>query len=156
MSVQQIIDLQNENAKLRRELDERKRCCRCGHPVVKIPAGHRAVEAYMSDTEIVVLGHVESDDETHSCDAMGCGSLGAHVVERLIRNARPASRVEEAARRALAAIDALIAESRGVDGLHRNGDVAPWDELTTGGQFEGWLAPLDDLRAVLAAEGEEG
>ena len=95
MSVQQIIDLQNENAALRRDLAERKRCCRCGGPEMRVPESYRAVEAFMSADEVVVLDDVDSDDETHSCDAMGCGSLGNHVVERLIRNTRPADAVRD-------------------------------------------------------------
>lgn len=47
-------------------------------------------------------------------------------------------------------LDALIAESEGVYGLHRNGDGAPWGELTKGGRFEEWLSSLDDARDVLA------
>lgn len=30
-------------------------------------------------------------------------------------------------------------ESYGVDGLHKNGDIAAWDELEQGGRFEDWL-----------------
>jgi hypothetical protein len=37
----------------------------------------------------------------------------------------------------------LINESRGVAGLHRNGDVATWDELRTGGRYEEWLVDFD-------------
>ena len=47
------------------------------------------------------------------------------------------------ARKGLQAVDALIAESSGVDGLHQNGDVAPWSELQTGGRFEEWLRDFD-------------
>lgn len=39
---------------------------------------------------------------------------------------------------------ALIAESHGVAGLHLNGDVAPWDSLAAGGQFEGWLGEIPE------------
>lgn len=45
------------------------------------------------------------------------------------------------------AVAALMNESYGVDGLHRNGDVAPWSELRTGGQFEEWLLAFDDALA---------
>ena len=117
MSVQQIIDLQNENAALRRELAERKRCCRCGGPEMRVPESYHAVEAFMSADEVVVLDDVDSDDETHSCDAMGCGSLGNHVVERLIRHTRPASRVETAAKLAL---DVLAEQSREFSHERRN------------------------------------
>ncbi|BCB62174.1 hypothetical protein HaloA020_28750 [Halomonas sp. A020] len=41
-------------------------------------------------------------------------------------------------------IHELMDNSEGVAGLHLNGDVAPWGELTAGGAFEGWLMSLDD------------
>lgn len=50
--------------------------------------------------------------------------------------------------RAVAAVRELIAESRGVDGLHLNGDVATWAELSTGGWFEAWLIDLDNAPAA--------
>jgi hypothetical protein len=46
-------------------------------------------------------------------------------------------------RAGLLAIESLIHESTGVAGLHLNGDLAPWNELRTGGRFEDWLEPLD-------------
>ena len=48
----------------------------------------------------------------------------------------------------LLAVEQLIAESRGVTGLHLNGDVAPWDELRTGGRFEYWLFAFDDALEI--------
>ena len=33
----------------------------------------------------------------------------------------------------------LIANSSGVSGLHQSGDIAQWDELLEGGNFEDWL-----------------
>jgi len=38
---------------------------------------------------------------------------------------------------------ALINNSHGVDGLHLNGDVAPWDSLLPGGEFEAWLSEME-------------
>ena len=38
----------------------------------------------------------------------------------------------------------LMDNSAGVDGLHLNGDIAPWDELRTGGMFEEWLVDFDE------------
>jgi hypothetical protein len=46
-------------------------------------------------------------------------------------------------RKGIAAVSSLIDESRGVTGLHLNGDEAPWDELRTGGRFEEWLLDFD-------------
>jgi len=44
----------------------------------------------------------------------------------------------------LKAVEALINESHGVNGLHLNGDVAPWATLRMGGRFEEWLGDFDN------------
>ena len=51
----------------------------------------------------------------------------------------------------LRAVEGLINDSHGVDGLHLNGDVAPWDELRTGGAFEDWLKDFDAALAAVSA-----
>ena len=43
----------------------------------------------------------------------------------------------------LKAVESLINESHGVDGLHLNGDCAPWEEIRQGGRFESWLVDFD-------------
>ena len=48
------------------------------------------------------------------------------------------------ARKGLEAVASLMDESHGVGGLHLNGDLAPWDELRTGGEFEEWLIAFDN------------
>jgi hypothetical protein len=50
-----------------------------------IPRGARLVEAYATAREIIVMGwpSQNDDDESHNCDAMGCGSVGRHVIYRL-------------------------------------------------------------------------
>lgn len=48
----------------------------------------------------------------------------------------------------LEAVNGLMCASDGVSGLHLNGDIAPWAELTTGGQFEEHLSPLDEAVKV--------
>jgi len=50
----------------------------------------------------------------------------------------------ERLRAGLRAVSDLIDESHGVAGLHRNGDVAPWSDLRTGGKYEEWLVSFDD------------
>ncbi len=40
---------------------------------------------------------------------------------------------------AITSVSDLIANSSGVSGLHANGDVAGWDELLEGGDYEEWL-----------------
>ena len=60
----------------------------------------------------------------------------------------------ERLRKGLSAVRDLINESTGVYGLHLNGDVSPWDELRTGGRFEGWLMDFDAaIDAAMRAEG---
>jgi hypothetical protein len=49
----------------------------------------------------------------------------------------------------LKAVEALIDESRGVAGLHLNGDLAPWKDLRTGGRLEDWLVAFDDALDVI-------
>ena len=48
------------------------------------------------------------------------------------------------------AVQRLINESDGIVGLHLNGDVAPWSELSTGGRYEEWLYEFD--KAAQAGE----
>ena len=48
---------------------------------------------------------------------------------------------------AVAAVRNLINNSEGVAGLHLNGDVAPWDELMEGGDYEVWLGALAAVSA---------
>ncbi len=50
-------------------------------------------------------------------------------------------------------IDDLAAQSEGVAGMHRNGDLATWEELSRGGRSEGWLNAVDDARDFLEQQG---
>lgn len=47
------------------------------------------------------------------------------------------------ARKGLEAVSDLIGSSRGVSGLHLNGDEAPWEDLRQGGSYEEWLEAFD-------------
>ena len=55
------------------------------------------------------------------------------------------------ARAGLKAVEDLMAESRGVAGLHLNGDDAPWDDLRMGGKYEGWLRAFDEAIAAIGS-----
>lgn len=46
-------------------------------------------------------------------------------------------------KKGLLAVNGLISDSRGVAGLHLNGDIAPWESLMAGGEFEDWLKDFD-------------
>ena len=52
--------------------------------------------------------------------------------------------------RVVSDITALSENSYGVHGLHRNGDLAPWSSLFSGGFFEGWLLSVDEAGDVIA------
>jgi hypothetical protein len=68
----------------------------------------------------------------------------ADEIERLERERDALIAKNEALRKGLNAVAALINDSHGVTGLHLNGDIAPWDELRTGGRFEDWLIDFDN------------
>lgn len=55
----------------------------------------------------------------------------------------------ERLRAGINAVQSLIAESRGVEGLHLNGDIAEWGDLLAGGKYEEWLT---DFSAALEGE----
>jgi hypothetical protein len=55
----------------------------------------------------------------------------------------------------LEAVERLIADSEGVAGLHKNGDLAPWSELRTGGEFCEWLIVFDAALAELRRPANE-
>ncbi len=52
-------------------------------------------------------------------------------------------------RKGVQAVRYLMDESHGVDGLHRNGDVAPWGELEATGCFASWLWDFNKLEEHL-------
>lgn len=54
------------------------------------------------------------------------------------------------ARDLISHLEELMSESAGVAGLHRNGDLAPWDSLIEGGDFDEWLSSFNALRDHLA------
>jgi hypothetical protein len=59
---------------------------RNGHPLLVvpkslIPEGSTFRECYETDTEIIVIGWPEDDDENHDCDQLGCSTL-SHVLYR--------------------------------------------------------------------------
>jgi hypothetical protein len=54
----------------------------------RLPDGEKQIDAtvYLHDSEIVVLGYpsdLDQPEEQHSCDLLGCGSIGPHVLARV-------------------------------------------------------------------------
>lgn len=62
------------------------------------------------------------------------------------------ARIEAAAKEAVQCFFDLQIESQGVYGLHLNGDLSPWPELSKGGRFEEWTAGIDALRDELTKD----
>ena len=84
------------------------------------------------------------EDVPRLLDALDAETARADVAE-----ARAAG-LRAALAGVLRSFDDLVAESYGVTGLHRNGDVAPWNELLEGGHFEEWTEPQFSIaRAAL-------
>jgi hypothetical protein len=48
-----------------------------------IPKGFKqtGLNRYESDTEIIIIGQPNEDDDSHNCDQMGCG--WDHVMQRI-------------------------------------------------------------------------
>ena len=65
---------------------------------------------------------------------------------------REALEKAEKTKKALVAVLDLINNSYGVAGLHFNGNVAPWDSLLEGGEFEEWLK--DFSKAIEVKDGQ--
>lgn len=94
----------------------------------------------MSDTP-------RTDAKERETEKIGDGRhshYGWKMARTLERELAVVTAERDALRRAHDAVLALINDSRGVVGLHLNGDEASWDELRTGGRFEEWLSPFDD------------
>jgi hypothetical protein len=70
--------------------------------------------------------------------------------------AAQATELVEAAERLLHDISDLMANSEGVTGLHKNGDIAPWSDLDEDGHYNPWLGQgIYHLRTAIAkARGE--
>lgn len=75
---------------------------------------------------------------------------------RICREVNAHASLKESLTNLVQSLDGLISESGGVYGLHKNGDPAPWSELTEGGQFDRWLTALDQARSFLRVLDEQG
>jgi hypothetical protein len=91
-----------------------------------------------------------SDD---AFDSTNKAERNAEIAKRfedyLLHDAVPRDKIALLALSLCQDLDALISDSDGVYGLHRNGDVAPWASLLVGGEFEEWLGSYEDLREAL-------
>jgi len=80
---------------------------------------------------------------TPPCGVRTCND-GDHVPSEIDKLIVKLHQKIDSAEAGLEAVASLINESHGVLGLHLNGDLAPWSELRTGGEFEEWLIAFDD------------
>lgn len=71
------------------------------------------------------------------------------------RKNEPAKDFRQMLENVVDAFQSLVSESDGVAGLHKNGDVASWLTLCSGGRFEEWCGVFDDAAAMLATAPKE-
>lgn len=76
------------------------------------------------------------DDDCGEANSAYIAAANPAVTLALIAQLRAAREFLPVLKGLVADIQGLMSESEGVAGLHRNGDVAPWDELEPGGRFE--------------------
>ena len=172
----QVAALEARLAEVERERDEARAACseactEAGNLTAALEQ-ERTLSSHLQERATAAEARVrELEERIAALEAQlttrGACECGADDVCALARRAQEAEvRADEQAaelHRLLKAltglvteIEALIAESHGVAGLHLNGDVATWDELEPGGRFER-LASLADARAAIAAlDGEVG
>lgn len=55
---------------------------RCHSANNRIPDRFKQLDVFWDGETLVFLGNPDSDDESHSCDCMGCGTLD-HVLHRV-------------------------------------------------------------------------
>ena len=86
-------------------------------------------------------------------DCFACQDISKRA--KLDRLSKAAPELLEALSELVVEINQLVSESRGVAGLHLNGDVAAWEEILPGGRFE-WLGSLERAESAIAkaTEGE--
>lgn len=87
------------------------------------------------------------DDDCGEANSVYMAAANPAVTLELITQLRKARESVPALLNLVADIQGLMSESEGVAGLHRNGDVAPWDELEPGGRYE----RLGSLQAAIEA-----
>lgn len=100
------------------------------------------------------------DNSNWNGDLVGCGVEVSWTIQELQESLATARAEAERMRARLTqandgirAVGDLIDESRGVAGLHLNGDEAPWGDLLEGGFMESWLLPFSIARAALGEKG---
>lgn len=125
----------------------------CNEAIALIEAGDDVTEdnvrRVMAETREIakVLFHGGSEDREVYANAP--------FIVRAVNNYAQLVRAAEALSVLVADLDDLIANSEGVAGLHMNGEVAPWCDLTRGGQYHTWLELLAYARDILVALGQE-
>ena len=78
-------------------------------------------------------------------------ALAARVQEMRLASEDKLAKADaaiEAAGIALQEVQDLIHESRGIYGMHLNGDESPWNEIEQGGRFERLCTLPDALSAI--------
>lgn len=104
-----------------------------------------------AEREVALLGKMERQAER--IKELEASPISEEVIDILRSQIAKQSAALKLAKEALGEVQDLIGESRGVYGLHLNGDESPWGELEQGGRFER-LTSLNEALAAIDALGE--
>jgi hypothetical protein len=81
-----------------------------------------------------------------SCKIHGPGQPNAWACPECLRELREENKILKTG---IKAVRDLMDSSEGVAGLHLNGDVAPWEEISEGGRFEEHLLAFNEAEKLL-------
>jgi hypothetical protein len=81
-----------------------------------------------------------------SCKTHGQGQPNVWACPECLRELREENKILKTG---IKAVRDLMDSSQGVAGLHLNGDVAPWEEISEGGQFEEHLLAFNEAEKLL-------
>jgi hypothetical protein len=81
-----------------------------------------------------------------SCKIHGPGQPNAWACPECLRELREENKILKTG---IKAVRDLMDSSQGVAGLHLNGDVAPWEEISEGGRFEEHLLAFNEAEKLL-------
>ena len=111
------------------------------------------IENYLQQERLIEIGRIPNKGLVNP-DFNNCVHLARRYKTLQASNEEYKQRIVEL-EKGLDSVSKLIEDSDGVYGLHLNGDNAPWNSLTTGGQFEEWLVDFDNALPQPPQEIEE-
>ena len=110
------------------------------------------MEDYFDTGDILADGSILHDASGVVAKVSGPSAYASYVAHAINSHDELVAMNKEllaALEKVVSDITALSESSYGVHGLHRNGDLAPWSTLFSGGFFEDWLLSVDEAGALI-------